>query len=139
MTKDDEPKIIVDDDWKEQVAKEKEAAAAQSSGTTESDQTPSDETSSDVAPSDEMPAGQTMPPASFETLVSMMFTQGMAMLGMVPNPETGEATVNKPFAKHTIDTLEVLTEKTKGNLTDDESKMLGEALHALRMAYVGSK
>lgn len=141
MSKDDEPKIIVDDDWKEQVAKEKETAATQASGVTEteSDDASNDPTSASDGATDEMPAGQTMPPASFETLISMMFTQGMAMLGMIPNPETGEATVNKPFAKHTIDTMEVLTEKTKGNLSDDESKMLGEALHALRMAYVGSK
>lgn len=139
MSKDDEPKIIVDDDWKEQVAKEKETAANQASGVTEIDDASNDPTSASDVASDEMPAGQTMPPASFETLISMMFTQGMAMLGMIPNPETGEATVNKPFAKHTIDTMEVLTEKTKGNLSDDESKMLGEALHALRMAYVGSK
>ena len=79
------------------------------------------------------------PPASFEVLISMMFTQAMSMLGHVPDPTTGESTVNKPFAKHSIDTLEMLGEKTKGNLTDEETTMLSEAMHALRMAYVGAK
>ena len=79
------------------------------------------------------------PPASFEVLISMMFTQAMSMLGHVPDPNTGQATVNKPYAKHSIDTLEMLGEKTKGNLTDDEAKMLSEAMHALRMAFVGAK
>lgn len=79
------------------------------------------------------------PPASFEVLISMLFTQAMGTLGQMPNPATGKAEVNKPFAKHYIDTLEMLGEKTDGNLNDDEAKMLGEALHALRMAYVSTK
>ncbi len=79
------------------------------------------------------------PPASFEMMVSMFFTQGMAMLGQIPNPATGKPEINKPFAKHTIDTLDVLGEKTKGNLTPEESKMLAEALHALRMMYVNAR
>ena len=57
----------------------------------------------------------------------------------MPHPVSGEVEVNKPYAKHYIDTLEMLGEKTKGNLSDDESKMLSEALHALRMAYVSAK
>jgi hypothetical protein len=69
----------------------------------------------------------------------MMFTQGMSMLGKIPDPTGEMMSVNKPYAKHTIDTLEMLGEKTAGNLTDDESAMLAEALHALRMAYVNTK
>lgn len=79
------------------------------------------------------------PPASFEVLISMLFTQAMATLGQMPNPATGKPEINKPFAKHYIDTMEMLGEKTKGNLNDDESKILSEALHALRMAYVSVK
>ncbi len=63
----------------------------------------------------------------------------MAMLGMIPDPNTGETQVNKPYAKHYIDTLEMLGEKTSGNLSDDETRMLKEAMHALRMAYVNAK
>ena len=83
--------------------------------------------------------GTDIPPASFEVLLSMMFTQGMAMLGQIPDPNTGQAKVDKGVAKHTIDTLVMLGEKTEGNLTDDEAKMLGEALHALRMAFVSTQ
>ena len=79
------------------------------------------------------------PPASFEVLISMMFTQAMAMLGQVPDPSTGQTQVNKVYAKHYIDTLDMIGVKTKGNLTDDEAKMHSEALHALRMAYVSVK
>ena len=125
---DEEPKIVVDTDWKEQVAKEKEqpepvdelATAAASSGRDDAELPPP-------------------PPASFEVLISLLFTQAMGTLGHMPHPVSGEVEVNKPYAKHYIDTLEMLGEKTKGNLSDDESKMLSEALHALRMAYVSAK
>lgn len=92
----------------------------------------------DVADTSEEP-NTDIPPASFEVLLSMMFTQGMAMLGQIPDPNTGKAKVDKGVAKHTIDTLEMLGEKTAGNLTEDETKMLGEALHALRMAFVSTQ
>ena len=45
-------------------------------------------------------------------LVSMLFSQAMTMLGQIPDPQSGEVTTNKPFAKYTIDTLEMLGEKT---------------------------
>ena len=96
---------------------------------TDVDDTASEETTGPMAP----------PPASFEVLISMLFTQAMGTLGQMPNPATGKAEVNKAFAKHYIDTLEMLGEKTKGNLNDDESKILSEALHALRMTYVSVK
>jgi hypothetical protein len=153
-----EPKIVIDTDWKDQVAREKEAADAASgdsddqsavvldSDTAEqtidgsTDVSSSDEGSTDVSSDSdvdqsdgEMPAP---PPASFDVLLSMLFTQAMAMLGQMPDPASGKTTINKQYAKHYIDTLDMLTEKTKGNLNDDESKMLSEALHALRMMYV---
>ena len=63
----------------------------------------------------------------------------MALLGQMPDPGSGKTSINKPYAKHYIDTLDMLSEKTKGNLSDDEKKMLSEALHALRMMYVNVK
>ncbi len=62
----------------------------------------------------------------------------MALLGQLPEPD-GRTEVNKPLAKHTIDTLDVLERKTKGNLDDDEKQVLSEALHVLRMAFVNTK
>lgn len=145
-----EPKLVVDTDWKEQVAREKEMAGA-SKG--EEDQEPAISTE-DSGPSSEAAASKAVdgsqdsvaageyppaPPASFDVLVSMLFTQAMAMLGHMPDPASGETAVNKPYAKHYIDTLDMLGEKTKGNLSDQESTILSEALHALRMAYVNAK
>lgn len=140
---DTDPKIIVDGDWKEQVAKEKEALEGGANDETSDDSKSTDESSNDdFVPKqvnfddEEIPPP---PPATFEILISMMFTQAMSMLGHIPDPTGSKIPVNKPYAKHTIDTLEMLGEKTKGNLTDDEANMLGEALHALRMAYVDTK
>ncbi len=143
------PKIIVDSDWKEQVAKEKEAilkkeasAVEEADRVQQSDanvEASSGETSTEVteptSSKSASPTKQPLPPASFDVLVSMLFTQAFMSLGQVPNPD-GETTVDKPMAKHSIDMIEMLETKTKGNLSSDESKMLGEALHALRMAYV---
>ena len=139
---DEEPKIVVDSDWKEQVAKEKEQA--ESGDAPKDDFVPMDKSAkSEPEPApvseDEEYGPSAPPPASFEVLISMLFTQAMATLGQMPNPATGKPEVNKEFAKHYIDTLEMLGEKTKGNLSDDESKMLSEALHALRMTYVSTK
>lgn len=143
---DQEPKIIIDDDWKEQVAKEKAAAAAgESEPAAESEPTGDQEDQPSVAGADEVQDAGTdeelppPPPATFDVLISMLFTQAMATLGHLPNPATGKPEVNKPYAKHYIDTLEMLSEKTKGNLTDEESKNLADALHAMRMAYVDAK
>jgi len=102
----------------------------------------SDQSPSDVSDSANTSSAESMPdppPASFSVLVTMLFTQAMGMLGQMPDPNTGEANVNKPFAKHYIDTLEMLESKTKGNLDDQEAAMLNEALHALRMMYVDTR
>ena len=102
----------------------------------------SDQAPSDASDSSNEPSANTMPdppPASFSVLVTMLFTQAMGMLGQMPDPNTGDAKVNKPFAKHYIDTLEMLESKTKGNLDDQEAAMLNEALHALRMMYVDTR
>lgn len=122
-----EPEIIIDSDWKEQVAREKEQAAKATGDEAAKPTKASDSDEESVPPP---------PPASFEILVSMLFTQAMSMLGQIPDPQTGKPSINKPYAKYNIDTLEMLGEKTKGNLSDSESKMLSEALHALRMTYV---
>ncbi len=142
---EEEPKLVVDTDWKEQVAREKEmanaskdetGAAASAEADDAKEETPAAKTGASSQDSEEFPPA---PPASFEVLVSMLFTQAMAMLGHMPDPSSGETQVNKPYAKHYIDTLDMLGEKTKGNLSDEESKILSEALHALRMAYVNAK
>ncbi|MEM9645928.1 MAG: DUF1844 domain-containing protein [Planctomycetota bacterium] len=130
---DEEPKIIVDSDWKEQVQKEKDLETGKDDAPLPTD---SQATSSEDAAADADPTS--VPEASFTVLVSMLFSQAMTLLGQIPGPD-GQSEVNKPFAKHTIDTLEVLESKTSGNLDEEESKVLSEALHVLRMAFVNAK
>jgi len=120
-----EPKIIVDDDWKSQVEKEK----------AELKEKEEDPKGPDAAPDSE---SFEMPPANFIVLMSTLATQSMSALGFIPDPMTGKPRVNRPMAKHFIDTLAMLQEKTKGNLTEEESAHLRDTLHQLRMAYVGS-
>ena len=137
-----EPSINVDDNWKEQVALEQETAAEIESASPDADDESTVDSFAKVSATGTDPPETDLPeppPASFSVLISMLFTQAMAMLGQMPDPATGEAKVNKPFAKHYIDTLEMLETKTKGNLDDQESAMLNEALHALRMMYVDTR
>ncbi|WP_031500467.1 DUF1844 domain-containing protein [Bryobacter aggregatus] len=78
------------------------------------------------------------PQASFEFLIASFIMQAQMQLGMFQMPE-GEGEENKPnlaWAKHAIDLLGVLEEKTKGNLTLEEKRMLENSLTELRFRYV---
>lgn len=67
----------------------------------------------------------------------MMQAQNAAMfLGQMPDPRSGQAQVNLPLAKMFIDQLAVIREKTKGNLTGDEKKVIDSAVSELQMAFV---
>lgn len=79
-------------------------------------------------------AGET-PPATLEFHVQTLFTQALMALGRVPNPITGKPIRNLPSARHFIDTVAMLEEKTAGNRTREESKLFEEILHQLRMQF----
>jgi hypothetical protein len=67
----------------------------------------------------------------------MMHSQNAALfLGQIPNPKTGEGEVNLELAKMFIDQLAMIQEKTRGNLTNEETTVLRNALSNLQMAYV---
>src|SRR5712664_3352917 len=67
----------------------------------------------------------------------VMHAQNAALfLGQIPNPRTGEAEVNLDLARMFIDQLAMIQEKTRGNLTSEEAKVLSNALSNLQMAYV---
>src|SRR3982751_5527149 len=67
----------------------------------------------------------------------MMHAQNAALfLGQIPNPRTGDAEVNLDLARMFIDQLAMIQEKTRGNLTSQEAKVLSNALSNLQMAYV---
>ena len=57
-------------------------------------------------------------------------------LGLMPDPVSGKAEKNLPQAKHLIDMLEVLQQKTEGNRTPQESEDIEAMLYQVRMAYV---
>jgi len=120
----EEKKIIIDEDWKSRVQSEKEQAAEQPS--------PDSAAPADAAAE----ADHTMPPADFQTIVSLLATQAMMSLGAMPNPITGEAALHPQQAKHFIDLLAVLEEKTKGNLSAAESQGLEKLVHELRMVFM---
>ena len=81
-------------------------------------------------------AGMQAPPATFDFLVHTMFTQALMALGRVPNPITKKTHRNIPTAKHFIDMLGMLEEKTRGNLDGDERRLLEEVQHQLRTMYL---
>jgi hypothetical protein len=67
----------------------------------------------------------------------MMHAQNAALfLGQIPNPKTGQGEVNLDLARMFIDQLEMIQEKTRGNLTNDEAMVLRNTLSNLQMAYV---
>lgn len=74
--------------------------------------------------------------ASFATLVSYLSTTAMFQLGLLPGPGGERIPADFANARRTIDLLEVLQEKTQGNLTPEEARMLEEVLYELRLTFV---
>lgn len=77
-----------------------------------------------------------MPQLDFGTFVLSMSSSALVYLGEVPEPETGQIMENVLAAKQTIDILCMLESKTRGNLTDQEARLLKDMLFELRMKYV---
>jgi hypothetical protein len=166
MSDTPDKEIHIDEDWKTQVEREKEAAkqaAAISDATAQV--APAEPSSAEQAarqraaettgqsqpyaePAPEKPApgrrvdqphDYELPPASLAFLITTLGTQAMVALGDVPNPITGKIERQPKQAKHFIDTLSMLEEKTAGNRTPEESALLSSILHQLRMAYVSAR
>ena len=79
---------------------------------------------------------QQLPPVDFISYLTNLVETGQLYLQGVPNPETQEVVINLPIVKHIIDTIEMLEEKTKGNLTAPEANFLTNTLYELRMGYI---
>ncbi|MDP6448180.1 MAG: DUF1844 domain-containing protein [Pirellulaceae bacterium] len=127
----EEPRLVVDDDWKSQVEAEKIAAEQMRQQSNAAEEGEEEKSAADEATE--------IPPASFTMLISMISTQAVMSLGQFADPSQEEKPqVNLQLAKHNIDMLGVLEEKTKGNLETDESQLLSNALHELRMLYVAT-
>jgi len=82
------------------------------------------------------PVIQKLPPASFATVVSTFATQAMVALGEAPGAEEDKGEVDLEAARFAIDSLEVIKEKTKGNLQEAEERFLNELLQSLRLRFV---
>ncbi len=76
------------------------------------------------------------PEVTFSTFVFSLSSSALVHLGEIPDPDSQRAQVDLPLAKQIIDTLGMLHDKTKGNLDQDEDRMLKNLLHDLRLRYV---
>jgi hypothetical protein len=112
----DAPRIHIDSDWKEEAQREKERLTQQER--------------------EQAAAQQPVNKPNFAQVVNLIGMQAMIGLSGLKGP-TGETVPPDPeVARFHIDMLEVLEQKTAGNLTDDEKRALSATLHELRMTYV---
>lgn len=135
-----ELEIKSDNDWKTRVKAENakldeelKSKSSNAEASVESSESGAAGSSADEPPSIDP---SRFPPPEFATMVSMFSTQAMVALGLIPSPIDGKADQQLPLAKHFIDLLGVLEEKTQGNLADNEKALLENSLHELRMAYL---
>ncbi len=121
--KEQEKKIIVDEDWKQEAQKEKDILAAQEEDEMKEKQ-------------EEETSRGPLPEGNFAALISMLATQALFALGLLQIKGQEERKPDLEMAKYNIDMLQVLDEKTKGNLTKEEEAVLSNTLNELRMGYV---
>ncbi len=119
--KKEEKKIIIDEDWKQEAQKEKEILAAQ-------------EKTGEEKAEEEQHRGP-LPKGDFAALDSILVTQALFALGML-QVEGQKKEPDLEMAKYNIEMLETVEEKTKGNLSEEEKKVLESTLNQVRMAYV---
>jgi len=118
------PKIQIDSDWKAQAQAEKQKLA---------------EKAKTAAPAKGAAGagGQGgVPQASIEVLINTLTTQAAFYMGLIPDPRTQQRVQHPELARHQIDMLTVLEEKTKGNLTEEEANLLANAAYELRNRYI---
>lgn len=84
------------------------------------------------------PAPQEGEGVDFSSLIMSLATQALVMLGEIPSPDGTRGPRNLDGAHQTIDIIGLLKEKTNGNLTSDETRLIDEVLAQLRMAFVHS-
>ena len=123
MTQEDNgPKLHIDSDWKAQAQAEKARLAEQERQAKEK----------------QTKGGQQgeLPEPSFSALITLLAQQAVMGLGVMQDPEGKGVMVDLEGAHFNIELLEVLEEKTKGNLTDEEADQLKQMLHELRTRFV---
>jgi hypothetical protein len=125
MAQEEQPKkIIVDEDWKHEAQQDKDKLAAQ-----EAEEKAQEETQ---GPKREGP----LPEGNLAALISMLTTQTLFALGFLQIKGEEEREPDLDLARYNIELLQALEEKTRGNLTPEEQKLLKNTLAELRMGYV---
>ncbi len=77
-----------------------------------------------------------LPPLEFSSIVILLYFPALVQLGLVEDPASGERQENLGLAKRNIDLLDLLRDRTKGNLEGEEQKFLDGVLDQLKMAYL---
>ena len=137
----EKPTLHIDTDWKKQAQEEKKRLAEEEAGKARESAPAGAAPSATASPSSPRPGAAAargrpeIPPASFGTLVQSILTQILYYLGDL-TARGGEPNINLDMAKHQIDILGILEEKTRGNITDEEKRLLDAALYETRMRYV---
>jgi hypothetical protein len=144
---DEKPSLSIDTDWKKQAQEEKKRLAEEQQKKAAVPAAAASATPPAMAPGMGPPPAaapsarggargrRELPPASFSTLVQSIVTQILFYLGDL-SPQGGEPMLNLDMAKHQLDLLTMLEEKTTNNLADEEKHMLDAALYEARMRYV---
>lgn len=126
------PQIQVDSDWKQQAQREKQKLAEKEKAARE----PAPDKGTAGGATSAPPQGSRFPDADFAGLTNMMVSQALMAMGAMAHPQTGQPHVDLGLARHMIDLLGVVEEKTEGNLTEEEHKQLASTLYELRSSYV---
>jgi hypothetical protein len=82
------------------------------------------------------PGDGLMPAVSFTSFILSLNTTALFHLGDIPHPETGQKVFDLELARHTIDTLAMLEEKTKGNLDSKEQELISRVVYELKMRFI---
>jgi hypothetical protein len=88
------------------------------------------------APSERSEPSRPLPPVDFTTFILSLSSSALMHMGDLPGPQPGPTKRDLPLAKHTIDLLSLLQQKTHGNLSPDEDKLLESVLYDLRLRVV---
>ena len=122
----DEKKIIIDEDWKKQAQQEKEVLKAKEK----------EEKEKKAAEQPDEGRSGPLPKGDLAGLINMLTTQALFAMGVLRIKGQEEKEPDLQMARYNIDMLEVLEEKTKGNLTAEEAAALKNTLSELRMGFV---
>lgn len=80
-----------------------------------------------------------MPAVSFTSFILSLNTTALFHLGEIPHPDTRQKVFDLELARHAIDTLAMLEEKTKGNLDNEEQDLISRVVYELKMRFIRVK